>query len=447
MTTKSDELRGRATRFFRLSLIFLLFYLILTWIFPPQPREENISQTMSIKATNDDYVVGQLIQFQISNPSLEKKEVNFQLFQQQDTEFQKIPITPSDILFKEKKFFKTQDHTPCHIEGESLVILPQTTCLLSLEKQSIPLFQTGGSFIGKITDKEVTLSSTAFEVSDAGIFRSIWRALLSRPILNIFVFFLQIPGHYLWVAIVLLTLLVKVILIIPSKKGIIAQQKMQKIQPEIEKIKKKHGNNQQAQAQEMMGLWKKHKVNPGGAILPMLIQFPIMIALFFVVKNGLLPHNEYLLYPFLQSFSFANINFSFFNINLAEINILKTLPLAIMVGGIQFWQMQSMAKKNAKKGGKKAHQSAMKILNYILPVVVIVFSITLPAAVALYWGVSTVFTIGQQALLQKEETISSKGKKRKKKIKASPGEIVVHASDNDKTPPPSKPKKKKRIRA
>jgi len=445
MTTKSDELRGRATRFFRLSLIFLLFYLILTWFFPPEPRgQEGIFPTTSIKVLDESYATGQLVQFNVSNPSNTKENIYFQLFQQQDTEFKEIPLASSDLLFQEQKFFKTQDHTPCHKEGETLVIFPQTTCLLSSENKNVTLFQEGGNFIGKITNEEgETISSAAFEVSDAGIFRSVWRALLFRPILNILVFFLQIPGHYLWLSIILLTILVKVLLIIPSKKGIIAQQKMQKIQPEIEKIKKKYANNQQAQAQEMMGLWKKHKVNPGGALLPMLIQFPIMIALFFTVKDGLLPHNEYLLYPFLQHFSFSDINFYFLGMNLAEINILKTLPLAVMVGGLQFWQMQSMVKKNANKGGKQSHQSAMKILNYILPVVVVVFSVTLPSAVALYWGISTVFAIGQQALLQKEDP-SSKGKK--KRIKSPPEEIIVHASD-DETPPPSKPKKKKRIRA
>jgi YidC/Oxa1 family membrane protein insertase len=162
----------------------------------------------------------------------------------------------------------------------------------------------------------------------------------------------------------------------------------------------------------MMGLWKKHKVNPGAAILPVLIQFPILIALFFVVKDGLMAYNSYLLYPIalLQEFDFSSIDFHFFYLNLSRPDPYFALPL--LIGALQFWQMKSMMNKRKKKKKEKGEEkkkgeinpqeSMMNMMTYFLPALIVVFSASLPSAVALYWGVSTVFAIGQQKLLQKK---------------------------------------------
>ncbi len=223
------------------------------------------------------------------------------------------------------------------------------------------------------------------------------------------VFLLSLSGGILAIAIILLTLIIKFILLIPSRKGIIAQQKMQKLQPEIEKVRKKYGSDPQKQAQEMMALWKKHKVHPGSAFMPILVQFPILIALFFVVKDGLEPFNSYLLYSIqsLQNFDFSSINFDFFWADLSEPDPFFILPITIAV--LQFWQMHTMnVKAKAKQKEKKKdndektpQEMMMEIMKWVLPGIILVFSATLPAAVGLYWGVSTIFAIVQQRVIQK----------------------------------------------
>ena len=93
----------------------------------------------------------------------------------------------------------------------------------------------------------------------------------------------MIPGHNLGWAIILLTLIIKLILLAPNQKALKAQKQMQKIQPQLDALKKKYANDQQKLAAETMEIWKKYKINPMSSCLPMLIQFPILIALFILL--------------------------------------------------------------------------------------------------------------------------------------------------------------------
>ncbi len=396
----------RAGFFFRLSLVFFVTYLLLIF-FGSKPPSENPENT-AFKVLDSNYAIGQLVEFEIKNNSAESQTFQLKIAERTEGNWENI--------------FDIQEEVGAN-----------TTKKISFTEKNTELFEIG-KFQAQLFQNENFIAETEFSVEEAGIFRSLFRALFFKPIENLLVFFLTLSGHYLWVAIILLTILIKTILIAPSKKGILAQQKMQALQPEIEEIKKKYGKNPQLQAQEMMGLWKKHKVNPAGVFVPMFIQFPVLIALFFVIKEGLAPHNAFLIYPIsaLQNFDFTAINFHFLWLDLSIRDPFFLLPIA--VGLLQFWQMYSIQKKRTKiqNSEPSAQDSAMKMMTYILPVVVVLFSLTLPSAVVLYWGISTIFAIAQQYFLQKTE-------------KNHPSKHIVDAVIVEKEP--KKIPKKNRIRA
>ena len=205
----------------------------------------------------------------------------------------------------------------------------------------------------------------------------------------------------------LLTLVIKLILIGPNHKALKAQKSLQKIQPELDKVKEKYKGNQQKIASETMAIWKKHKVNPLGSCLPMLIQFPVMIALFYVVKVGLSPNNIHLLYEPLKNFDLALIDPIFLSIlDLTKIN---SFVLPLIVGGLQFFQMKlsfalkkDKVKEKTKTDKANQMQTMNKMMTYTLPVMIAFFTATMPAAVGIYWGVSTLFGIAQQVYINKK---------------------------------------------
>lgn len=402
--TPVSNQKESARRLFRLSFILFTVWIVMFFLFPSQ--EENgtkeTEKPVTLDITDEDYALGQLVTFELKNNTEEEQKVNLILSAREEGEWNKLSLPKSEYILESN-----------------------TKELVSFSEQNTEFFGEPQRFQTQIVDANTGdfLGELEFQVSDPGIFRSLWRAVFFKPIENLLILFLTFSGHYLWVAIILLTLLVKVILIVPSKKAILSQQKMQKLQPEIEKVKNKYKTDPQRQAQEMMGLWKKHKINPGAAIWPMLLQFPVLIALFFVVKDGLMPYNNFLLYPIplLHDFDFTLINFDFLWLSLDQIDPYFILPVSI--GVLQFFQMKMMAARNkknkssnAKKGDAPSQQeSIMKMMNYILPVIIVVFSATLPAAVGLYWGTSTVFAIAQQALLHKDEPVNETGEKKNKK--------------------------------
>ncbi|MCX6807545.1 MAG: YidC/Oxa1 family membrane protein insertase, partial [Patescibacteria group bacterium] len=116
---------------------------------------------------------------------------------------------------------------------------------------------------------------------------AIFYELLARPLYNALIFLADvIPGGYLSIAIIILTLVIRIILLGPAAAAIRSQRAMQVVTPELDKIKKQYAGDQQKIANETMLLFKKHKVNPFGGCLPILIHLPILWAFFWVLKLG-----------------------------------------------------------------------------------------------------------------------------------------------------------------
>src|SRR5690606_26363572 len=108
--------------------------------------------------------------------------------------------------------------------------------------------------------------------------------------------------------------------VFPNHKALKAQKQMQKVQPQLEALKIKYKNDPQRLAQETMGIYKKYKVNPVSSCLPMLIQFPILIALFYVVRDGLTSIDPSFLYSSVENLDLSTVNPRFLGLDLTRAN-------------------------------------------------------------------------------------------------------------------------------
>ncbi|HDY72622.1 MAG TPA: membrane protein insertase YidC [bacterium] len=161
---------------------------------------------------------------------------------------------------------------------------------------------------------------------------TLFNEVLYRPIFNALVFLYNIvPGHDFGIAIILLTILIRVILLPLSSKSIKSRQAMSVLQPKIKEIQKKFKTKEE-QTQGMMKLYKEEKVNPLSGCLPLLVQFPILIALYRVLINVLKPESLVALYSFVGNPGFINPSF------LGILDLSKASPvLAILAGISQFF--------------------------------------------------------------------------------------------------------------
>ncbi len=240
----------------------------------------------------------------------------------------------------------------------------------------------------------------------------IWNIVLYKPLLNALAFLVSVvPGANVGVAIIILTILVKLVLFPFAQHAIESQAKMKKLEPEVAKIKGS-GKSKEEQARLTMALYKEKKVNPLSGCLVTLIQLPIIFALYYVFFKGI-NFDSSVLYPFIHAPAYASMSF----LGIADIGG-KSLVLALLTGVSQYLQARLMPKApvspEAPQGSdKKSFQenlaNSMNMqMKYVFPLIVTFFAYTLSGAVALYWITSNIFTIGQQLYAEK------KGKREKK---------------------------------
>jgi YidC/Oxa1 family membrane protein insertase len=257
--------------------------------------------------------------------------------------------------------------------------------------------------------------SARFDVHEPGVFVKLYRGLIVKPFLNSLVFIASVlPGHNLGLAIIILTILVKLLLFYPTQKSLEGQKKMQLLQPKLEEVRKKYKEDPQKQQEETVRLWKEHKINPFQSCLPILLQFPILIGLITVIGSGSnIDLSRHLLYGGYQHLAWT-FDTNFLGLDLTVPHIWIFPPLLIVLQFIQMWLSFRIAdKKKAKQiekiehGGvqtteKSAQELQQKVMMYVLPLMIGFFALRYPSAVALYWGISTLFAIGQQIIVNRE---------------------------------------------
>jgi YidC/Oxa1 family membrane protein insertase len=189
-------------------------------------------------------------------------------------------------------------------------------------------------------------------------------------------------------------------------QGIRSQKALQELQPKIKEIQEKYKTDREKQGRAMMELYQKEKINPLSGCLPLLIQLPILIALYRVFWRGFQPEQMVYLYSFVPQPGLINPTF-FGTVNLAQPSFL----IAIFAGIAQFIQtkmltphQQAGGGQTLKKKGQMTQFSNMmqKQMLYFFPIFTVFILWKLPAAIGLYWIITALFSIGQQYLIFKK---------------------------------------------
>jgi YidC/Oxa1 family membrane protein insertase len=226
---------------------------------------------------------------------------------------------------------------------------------------------------------------------------TIYNDIIYRPLLNLLVFFYNIiPGHDIGIVIILVTIVIRLILAPSFHKSLKSQKAMNDLQPKLNEMREKHKDDKEAQAKAMMELYKEHKINPLSSCLPLLLQLPILIGLYQVFRVALGGHDIAGLYSFVKAPAMISANF------LGLVDLSKpSILFGVIAGAAQFWQSKMMMPKTA---GQDATMKAMQLqTTYVLPVISVIIAIKLPAGLPLYWIVTTLFAVGQQLYIKRQQ--------------------------------------------
>jgi len=230
-------------------------------------------------------------------------------------------------------------------------------------------------------------------------FISAFNTILYKPLFNALVLLYQyLPGKDFGIAVIVLTLIIRFILYPLMVKSIKSQKVLSELQPKIKEVQEKYKNDKEKQTKEMMALYQKEKINPFGGCLPLLIQLPILVALYRVFWRGLQPEAMEKLYSFVPNPGTIDPTFLGF-LNLAEPNF----TIAVVAGIAQFFQSKTMLPK--KQPGSQAGQFSdmmQKQMIYFFPLITVVFLLKLPSAIGVYWIVTALFSVWQQQSILKE---------------------------------------------
>ncbi|MBD3208701.1 MAG: membrane protein insertase YidC [Candidatus Nealsonbacteria bacterium] len=232
------------------------------------------------------------------------------------------------------------------------------------------------------------------------ILTTAFNTLLYQPLFNALILLYQyIPGQDFGIAVVALTLLLRLVLSPLMAKNIKNQKALSDMQPKIKEIQEKYEDNQEKQAEEIINLYQEKEISPFSAFVPLLIQLPILIALFQVFQQGLDPQSMNWLYGFVPKP--GDIDYTF--LGLILLSAPSTL-LAVFASVLQFFQFKMMDTSQPKTDQKGADVALaiQKQMPYFFSVFTFIFLLKLPAALALYWMATSLFSMGQQYVLNKK---------------------------------------------
>ncbi len=236
---------------------------------------------------------------------------------------------------------------------------------------------------------------------------ALYHAIIYQPMYNGLIFLMDLlPWFDVGLIIIIFTLIVKLILFPLSKKSVQTQLTMKKIEPELNALKEKYKADKQEQARQIMKFYKEKGVNPFSGVLLLIIQLPIIFALYRIFLHSGLPSiNMDLLYSFISE----PHNINMFFLGLVDISK-KNIFLALIAGVTTFLQvrfsMPAMPKRELTPGAKPNFQEdfarSMNLqMRYIFPVIAFFISWSISGAIALYWITSNVFTVGQELYIRR----------------------------------------------
>jgi YidC/Oxa1 family membrane protein insertase len=224
----------------------------------------------------------------------------------------------------------------------------------------------------------------------------LYNEVIYRPILNLLIFLYNtVAAHDIGFAIIFVTIAIRLILAPFLHRSLKQQKAMNALQPKLNELRETHKDNKEAQAKAMMDLYKEHKVNPLSSCLPMLVQLPVLIALYQVLIKAL-NGNLAGLYNFVANPGTINPKF----LGIVDLSH-PDIVFALVAGLLQYVQTRMMMPKTANQ------DPTAKALNlqalYLFPVITVIFAWRLPSGLPLYWIVNTLFAVGQQWLIMRKK--------------------------------------------
>jgi YidC/Oxa1 family membrane protein insertase len=236
---------------------------------------------------------------------------------------------------------------------------------------------------------------------------SLYHAVIFNPLYNGLIgLFNLMPWIDAGIAVILLTVAVRLVLFPLSRKAVHTQIQMQKINPELAAIKEKYKDSQE-QAKKTLELYKEKGVNPFSGVLVLIIQLPIIFALYRIFLYAGFPNvNVALLYSFVHAPMHINVEF----LGLIDITQ-KSILLALLAAVSSFFQLKLAVPAPAptvagstKSFGDNLAQSMQTQMKYFFPILVFFISYKISGVVALYWLTSNLFTIGQEIVVRRKLT-------------------------------------------
>lgn len=254
--------------------------------------------------------------------------------------------------------------------GDGFVENKFTSELITLlSDQEISLNYT--SYFGPKDDKFLLAAGHQFDdVINYGFFHP-----LSKPLMVVLKFFYNYIGNYGF-AIILLTVCIKLIFWPLTQKSYKSMKGMQKLQPEMKKLREKYGSDKQKLNQEMMSFYKENKVNPMGGCLPMIIQIPVFFALYRVLLGSIeLRHAPFMLW-------------------ITDLSAKDPYYVTPLIMGVTMFLQQKMTPTNMDPTQEK--------IMLMMPVVFTFMFLNFPAGLVLYWLTNNLLTILQQYLIRRQ---------------------------------------------
>lgn len=254
-----------------------------------------------------------------------------------------------------------------------------------------------------------------FQVQNKGTISKIFTYLFYAPIYNFMILLIEFFSNSLGWAIIVVTIIIRLLLLWPQHKMLVSQQKLQKIQPKIKALQEQHKWDAQALGLELMKLYSSEKVNPMGTFGFLIIQMPILLVIYNIISSITDPVNTFYLYGFLDGFSIHQILTNFYGINLIKAGGMTGVILWVWVWLVQFLQVKlslvlnphkkELAKKETVAKELQSFMPDPEFLNkfmlYGMPIMVGFFTYSFFAWVWIYWGISTIFGIIQQLFVNK----------------------------------------------
>jgi YidC/Oxa1 family membrane protein insertase len=233
---------------------------------------------------------------------------------------------------------------------------------------------------------------------------SLFHTLLVHPLYNALILLIELPYVDAGVAVILLTIIVKVILFPLSKKAMRTQYAMRGIQEPLKELQERHKDDRQALAMATMQLYRDKGINPFSSLFLLLIQIPIVLALYWVFAKGGLPVvNLDALYSFVPNPGVIDVTF----LNLFDITKSNNLWLAALTGITSYYQAVTTLpelEQGPKFGESMKHDLTRSMhvqMKCVLPFVIFFIAFTLQPVISLYWITSNCFAIAQHLHLNR----------------------------------------------